>query len=178
MQVIRRIMFLGVILMFGLVNSAWSYVINDSSAGALNGADVGVLDLFIVEDAKLGNPTAEISWANDYIDPDINPASGWKKEGVEYFETNDSNVYAFQLMSMPEFYIVKNAKRIALFRNLGNLNWGVFDVSSLSAGMKLPDDEDPISHVTQFGGHVSVPEPGSIALLGFGLVGLFWARRK
>jgi len=178
MQITRKILLLGMFLMFGLVNSAWSYVINDTSSGVLNGTDVGVLDLFIAEDAKQGNTRKEIDWANGYMDSDINRRSGWKEEDVKYFETNVSDVYAFELVATSGYYVVKNAKRVALFQNLNSLDWGVFDASVLSDGIKLPRNKMTISHVTQFGIPTGVPEPSSIALLGFGLVGLFWARRQ
>lgn len=159
--------------------SAWSYMIDDSNAGALDGTDVGMLDMLIAQDGRQGNPRREIDWANQFLDPDIDRRSGWKTEDVSYFKTDDSNVFAFELVNGPGYYIIKNAQRVALFENNESYDWGVFDVSALEGRFNLGDRRDmTISHVTQFGDTpTNVAEPGSIALLGFGLLGLVLVRR-
>jgi hypothetical protein len=165
---------LALTLSIGAASTAWSYTIT-------GGIDVGAADNFMQEAEKAGNPTDELAWANIFLDPDVS-YSDIKAEDVDYYvTTEDSSVFAFELSSAPGFYIIKNATRMALFENLDNYSWGVFDIGYLSSDMKLPDNDDgwTISHVTEFGDTPSnVSEPGSIALLGLGLLGLAAARKR
>jgi len=149
------------------VSTAWSYTIT-------GGIDVGAADTFMQEAEKVGSPSSELAWANTFLSPDVS-YNDYKTENVDYYVTNeDSSVFAFELLSEPGFYIIKNATRMALFENMDNYSWGVFDVGSLSSSMNLPDlSEMTISHVTEFGdAPKKIPEPGFLALFSLGLLGL------
>ncbi len=86
-------------------------------------------------------------------------------------------IFAFELAAQTDYFLVKNATRMALFENLADINWGVFDTASLSGAMNLPTEDFTISHVSQFNS-TSVPEPGMVGLLAIGLLGVVVARRK
>lgn len=168
------------LVLLALGSTANAYVISDTSAGALNGTDVGSLDTFLAEGAKQGNPTSELAWVNAILSPASTTYDGHKTEDVVYFETDAADIYAFQLSSGPGHYVIKNAQRIALFENNSEAGWGVFNVNDLSAAMNLPDlQEMEISHVTEFGYNTptSVPEPNTIALMSLGILGLVATRR-
>jgi len=163
---------LALVLSISAVSTAWSYTIS-------GGTDVGSLDTFMAEGVKVGNPTNELAWVNTFLDPDVS-YNGYKTETVNYFATEDSSVFAFALSSDPGFYIIKNSTLIALFENVNNYSWGVFDINSLSSGMNISGSGSmTISHVTEFGNApTDVPEPGTLTLLGLGLLGLAATRKK
>ena len=62
-------------------------------------------------------------------------------------------------------------------------NWYVFDISSWDGTSEIVlqnfwVDTGAISHVTIFDGGTNIPEPGMVALLSIGLIGMVVARRR
>ena len=169
---IKRILQTGLILTGLITTPGWAVMITSGSA---SGTNAGVIDTFIAEAAKAGSPTNETAWVNSILGTSglsytVSP------QNVSYYSTDVTNVFALSLTNQPSYFLIKNATRMALFQNLSDLNWGVFDTSLLSTGGKsinLPTSGYTISHVTHFGGgNGTVPEPGVAALLGIGLLGM------
>ena len=106
---------------------------------------------------------------------------------------NDTgDIFAFNLNGDPfladtDYFIIKNTNKWALFENLANVDWGVFNINAEViggnwagdlTGFNLGNGEFTISHVTEFVGPASVPEPSISALLGIGLLGMIGVSRR
>lgn len=118
------------------------------------------------------------------------------------YGTNSVGTYAIGLPEEPAYYLIKTGagsskSRSALlyacdgsdqpggndcdhfvFQNLGSLAWGVFNFGDLGFSGSV-ESIQKIGHVDQFyGDTTTVPEPGTISLLGAGLLGLAMLRRR
>jgi len=185
---------LAALLGLGSVNIASAAFISDTTAGALDGTNVGSIDTFIAEAAKANGEAAETAWVNLTLS-----TTGFtfdsKMSTVPYYLTDAIgygtalSVYAFAFNPAPgdDYFLIKNSTRMALFRNLADLDYGVFDTALLSSDMKLLTDDFTISHVSSIIDPNStpviepgptIPEPTSIYLIGTGLLGLFGASLK
>lgn len=154
------------------------------TSGPYNGTNVGSTDTLISFTGSLApcgpgsSPAAEECWANNILGS--GSASYFTKaDPVSYYSTDVANTFAFSLTGDPGYFIVKNSTNWALFQNNGSTDWGVFSTVGLPSGFNLGGDNRwIISHVTSFNGTREVPEPASLLLVGMGLLGFVFARRR
>ena len=144
--------------------------------GPYDGTDVGSIDDYIDETGNLPGDQAEIDWVNDILGPSYTELT--KGGAVDWYNTTLENVIAFELLSGPGYYLLKNAQLQVLFENLSAVDWGVIDLVDISGNINL-GDEMQISHVSEFGtGTTEVPAPGALGLLAAGLLGMVAAVRR
>jgi hypothetical protein len=183
---IKRIIQTGFILAGFVSMPAWSLFIDDASS-PYDGDNVGIIDTLKGEISKAdlttlcGNPGGDTSCETDWANTILSPQVDWtiKQADVSYYSTNQSGVYAFKTLLDPDYFLIKNSTVRALFKNEAETGWGVFDVAVLGLDFNIPSDEFTISHVTGLNGDgTTVPEPGVLALLAVGLLGMAVARRK
>jgi len=182
------------VAMFGLflfAGSAGAYSIYDTSTSDPDDTiNVGDYDTYVTHEWNL-NPSddSELAWINSETGEDFDTIT--KVE--EFFELTDGTGAAIPFgTNEPAYFLIKSGnlnsdplgdpQRVtALFSNVELLNWGVVEYALTYGydGQYFQILEiDKISHAAYPEGDVQVPEPTTMLLLGFGLVGLAGFRRK
>lgn len=161
--------------------SAWAVTI---VGGGNDGTNVGSLDELQYETTLLGSPAEEEAWIESQLGFDV--TFSFKNDGLTGgdFETTDTaGVYAFALNDEPDYFFVKTGNITDdgnvsfLFFNNPELDWAVINLADM--GFTSITNISGVSHISEYdGGTTQVPEPGTLLLLGSGLVGLGFMARK
>ena len=160
------------LLSFSMASPSWAIMI---VGGPYNGVDVGSRDVVEAEGPKVNGEQAELDFVNGALGTEFTSLS--KTEDVDWYNTDTAGVIALGLGSGPGYYLVKNAQSIVLLRDIADIDWGVLDLADILVDLNLGDDMQ-ISHVSEFGETVRVPEPTTLSLLGVGLIALGLRRRR
>ena len=146
--------------------------------GPYDGTDVGDVDTYIDEIAGMSSgDQTEVDWVNSVLGTSFTSDSLSRAEDVDWYWTDTSDVIAFALQTGPGYYLIKNAGLHVLFENVSSFDWGVINLNDILGNINLGDDF-MISHVSEFGGGTKVPEPGTLALFGLGLLGCSVVSRR
>jgi len=164
---------------------AWSYTI----LGTPN-INVGSEDEYLTGANVNSGDANELAWVKGYLS-----TQGWTaaelaamtligdKEVFNFVRTiEDPYIIASPLGSAPEYFYLKlgqgnlppGAFNHILFRNVAELNYAVVDLTDTEYTIV---NIGGISHLGRVGS-TSIPEPGTMMLLGSGLVGLAWWGQK
>lgn len=147
--------------------------------------NVGDIDSLVAEIDKTafvetygsGNGDAnELQWINDILDPDASYSIKYDVNETEWYSTSQTDVYAHQLDTEPDYYLIKTGdvdgdQRLALYSNVAMLDWAVINFQH--TGFKL-ENIGKVSHIREIDGTPTpVPEPANLLLFFAGILGLF-----
>lgn len=146
--------------------------------------DVGSVDN-IIATASIGDPFLDGNseaeqkvWVESILGFDI--TFNDKIDGsFSWVQVDDNpNLFAQELLTDPDYYLIKlgngsfSGDTHILYDNFDDLSYAVIDLDLLGQGATI--DITRISHISEF----NIPEPGTLALLGMGLLGLSLIRRR
>jgi hypothetical protein len=174
---LASMVFLGVLAFAG---SSWALTIDGGTT------EVGGVDL-LIDTETIAVPSAEneLAWVQSILG-DVTINITYDVIAAEWAETDLAGTFALELQGTPEYFFLKlgtggldpNQPTHFLYQNLAELKYAVVALAELNVfDATRGFDIGRVSHVGEIG-TAPVPEPGTILLLGGGLLGLALYSRK
>ena len=165
------------------------------NANALLMSEVGDVDTFIASDTLSNSGAAtEEAWVESvlgfdvsFIEKDDSGASTWQLISDENDGDGIEDIFAKQIDELTDYFLLKlgnggtNIESHYLFQNIGKLDWAVVDFSTAGVDLSVKKiNIGRVSHDVTLDNTTTynVPEPSACLLVGLGLIGLVYTRRK
>lgn len=175
--------FAGLALGMLFSTQSWAYTID---AGA---TEVGALDTILAETTlAISGEAEELAWVQSILGASATfDAKDETGGGAFTLVDGETDVYAAGLTTNPAYFLLKvgdgglaSGNTHFLYSNFAELSFAVVDLSDMGLVHKNGQsviDVMRISHVSEFMGQ-QVSAPGTLAMLGLGLIGFAASRKR